>query len=189
MKVIYLNKTVSPSTEPAQNSQLIEQLYAEYGSALRRFIRVRSRLNDNDCDDVMQEVYERLLKLDNLQEKLAGRMDTVRNYLFQIATHLLIDLDRRAKVRCSDAHISEQDAVIFSSLYSPERELQNRKQLSQIEQALTDIKTVHKQAFILNRIDGRSYREISDVLGVSVSTVEKYISAALVAIRERMLAE
>ena len=74
----------------------------------------------------MQEVYERLLKLDDLPQKLSGRMDTVRNYLFQIATHILIDRDRRAKVRCKDAHVSEQDTAIFSSIFSPVRSKQKK---------------------------------------------------------------
>jgi|TARA_R110002124_G_scaffold167746_4_gene335225 RNA polymerase sigma-70 factor (ECF subfamily) len=186
VKVIQLNRAKKQLLARDENSQLVQQLYAEYGSALRRFIRVRSRLSDNDCEDVMQEVYERLLKLDDLTQKLSGRMDTVRNYLFQIATHILIDRDRRAKVRCRDNHVSEQDTAIFSSIFSPERALQNRKQLREIEIALAEIKTSHKQAFMLNRVEGMSYREISDALGVSVSTVEKYISAALVAIRAKV---
>tara|TARA_R110000772_G_scaffold41760_25_gene97242 strand:- start:11925 stop:12494 length:570 start_codon:yes stop_codon:yes gene_type:complete len=189
VKVIHLNRAKKQTLAGNKKCQLVEQLYAEYGSALRRFIRVRSRLNEGDCDDVMQEVYERLLKLEGLQQKLAGRMDTVRNYLFQIASHILIDRDRRAKVRCKDNHISDHDTAIFSSIFSPERALQNRKQLRQIEMALAEIKTSHKQAFMLNRIEGMSYREISDSLGVSVSTVEKYISAALVVIRSKVSPE
>lgn len=113
MKVIQLHRAKKQLIARDENSQLVKQLYDEYGSALRRFIRVRSRLSENDCEDVMQEVYERLLKLDDLPQKLSGRMDTVRNYLFQIATHILIDRDRRAKVRCKDAHISDQDTAIF----------------------------------------------------------------------------
>lgn len=189
MKVIYLNRARKHPIVGDKNSDLVEQLYAEYGSALRRFIRVRSRLGEGDCEDVMQEVYERLLKFENLQQKLAGRMDTVRNYLFQIATHILIDRNRRAKVRCKDAHVSDHETVILSSIFSPERALQNRKQLRQIEKVLGEIKTSHQQAFMLNRIEGKSYREISDLLGVSVSTVEKHIAAALVAIRAQVSPE
>lgn len=189
MKVIQLNRAKKQALANDEKCQLVEQLYAEYGSAMRRFIRVRSRLSEGDCEDVMQEVYERLLKLEDLQQKLAGRMDTVRNYLFQIASHILIDRARRAKVRCKDDHVSDQDTAIFSSIFSPERALQNRKRLRQIEMALSEIKTSHRQAFMLNRIDGMSYREISDALGVSVSTVEKYISAALVAIRIKVVPE
>ena len=186
MKVIYLNKIVNRPLNKKPKLELIEQLYAEYGGVLRRFIRVRSRLNKNDCDDVVQEVFERLLKVEYLSEKLDGRKDTVHSYLLQIANRLLIDRDRRAKVRCKDAHVSEQDTLIFSSLCSPERELQNQNELKQIEYALDDIKKIHKQAFLLSRLDGHSYREISDILGISISTVEKYISTALVAIRKRI---
>ena len=171
-------------TETTDNA-LVKQLLADHSSALLRFIRVRSRLSASDCEDVLQEVYERLLKQEQLQEKLDGRQDTVRNYLFQIATHLLIDRARRAKVRQSDHHISETEVTMLSTLYSPERLLNSRLQLQQIQQVLSELKTSHQQAFLLNRVDGKSYREISDILGVSVSTIEKYISTALLAIRSR----
>jgi len=51
---------------------------------------------------------------------------------------------------------------------------------------LENINPHHKSAFVLCRVEGKAYREISDILGVSVSTVEKYISAALMAIRNKV---
>ena len=89
----------------------------------------------------------------------------MRNYLFQIATHLLIDRDRRAKVRQSEHHVSETEVTMLSTLYSPERVLNSRLQLQQIQQVLNALKTCHQQAFLLNRVEGKSYREISDILG------------------------
>tara|TARA_R110002153_G_scaffold139860_4_gene290833 strand:+ start:14205 stop:14477 length:273 start_codon:yes stop_codon:yes gene_type:complete len=68
VKVIQLNRAKKQALANDEKCQLVEQLYAEYGSAMRRFIRVRSRLSEGDCEDVMQEVYERLLKLEDLQQ-------------------------------------------------------------------------------------------------------------------------
>jgi RNA polymerase sigma-70 factor (ECF subfamily) len=179
LKVIYLKKrTVN------ENGNFVAALLEEHGSALRRFIRVRSNLNEHDCEDIMQMVSERLLKLDDLQQILEGRLDTVRNYLFQIAVNLLIDKKRRDDVRHRDHHVSEQDVTILSSLDSPERKLEGKYRLRQTQDILNSIKLSYKQAFLLSRVDGKSYREISDILGVSVSTVEKYISKALLAVRK-----
>ncbi|WP_115718538.1 RNA polymerase sigma factor [Gallaecimonas mangrovi] len=186
MKVVYLNKPATHHPETGNNA-LVSQLMAQHDVALRRFIRVRSLLEEEECEDIVQEVYERLLKLDDLGERLSDRMDTVRNYLFQIATNLLIDKSRRNKVRKIGDHIREDEVAILSTLHSPERDFHNHSQLSQIQAALNDVQKNPRTAFLMSRLDGRSYREISDSLGVSVSTVEKYISSVLLAIRERVL--
>ncbi|MDO6476326.1 RNA polymerase sigma factor [Alteromonas sp. 1_MG-2023] len=181
MEVIYLKKLVKNAND---NSELVTSLLEEHGSALRRFIRVRSNLPMHECEDVMQMVCERLLKVDNLTKLVEGRLDTVRGYLFQIAVNLLIDRKRRNDARQSQQHVGEQDVTIFTNLYSPERELEGKHRLRRIQEILNGIKLPYKQAFLLSRVDGKSYREISDILGVSVSTVEKYVAKALLAVRK-----
>ncbi|WP_417656262.1 RNA polymerase sigma factor [Pseudidiomarina aestuarii] len=168
--------------------KLIERLLAEHDIALRRFIRVRLGAQQ-DCDDVLQEVYVRLSQIDDLPEKLADRLDTARNYLMQIASNLLIDRARRAQVRHAEKHISTDDVETYSTLNAPDRDLHNKRQLQQVEAALAKIKSVHRQAFLLHRVEGLSYREIGDQLGISVSTVEKYISSALLAVRQALLSD
>ena len=168
--------------------RLIEKLLAEHTIALRRFIRVRLN-SEQDCDDVLQEVYVRLSQIDDLPARLAGRLDTARNYLLQIASHLLIDRARRSQVRKQDQHVSTEDVDTVSSLYAPERIFNNKRKLQRIEFALQQIKPQQRQAFLLHRVEGLSYREISDQLGLSVSTIEKYIAAALLAVREALAKE
>ncbi|WP_241973660.1 RNA polymerase sigma factor [Aliidiomarina shirensis] len=161
--------------------KLIERLLAEHDIAIRRFVRIKLGTNQ-DCDDVMQEVYVRLSQIDDLPQRLADRLDTARSYLIQIANNLLIDRARRAQVRCANMHRGEYETA--TSLHAPERILSGKRKLQQIDKALAKLKPEKRQAFLLHRVEGLSYREIGDQLSVSVSTVEKYISAALLAIRK-----
>lgn len=176
--------SVARSKQQASH-KLIERLLAEHDIAIRRFVRIRLGVyqsgNAQDCDDVMQEVYVRLSQIEDLPARLAGRLDTARNYLIQVANNLLIDRARRTQVRCSAAHSSEYE--LHSTLHEPERNLRNKRKLQQIDRALADVKAEKRSAFLLHRVEGLSYREISDRLSVSVSTVEKYISAVLLVIR------
>ncbi|NVK56942.1 MAG: RNA polymerase sigma factor [Alteromonadaceae bacterium] len=181
MKVIYLKKQVRHESD---NGVSVTSLLEEHGSALRRFIRVRSNLNHADCEDIIQLLSERLLRVDNLAELLEGRLNTVRNYLFQIAVNLIIDKKRRDDARRRDDHIDEENVTLMSTVYAPERALEGKHRLWRIQELLNEIKLPYKQAFLLSRVEGKSYQEISDILGVSVSTVEKYISKALLAVRK-----
>lgn len=181
---------IKEKVQKASNDRLLELIIAEHGAALHRFVKVRIGLKD-DADDVVQDVYSRLAHMDDLEQRVAGRMDTVRNYLFQIAVNMITDRYRKSQVRRESDHVDADDplnvySALSSTLSSPERHLQGKRTLQLIQQVLNELKPELQQAFLLSRMDNMSYREISDTMGVSVSTVEKYISAALVAIRERV---
>ena len=167
---------------PTASNKLIERLVNEYDITLRRFVRVRTGQFEED-DDVMQEIYVKLSQISDLHKRLSGRMSTVKNYLLQIANRH-IDRARRSASRRASDHISQIEELHFTDLTSPERAYTNKAILERIELALGHLKQEHRQAFLLSRINGMSYREISDQLDVSVSTVEKYISSALREIRK-----
>ena len=57
--------------------------------------------------------------------------------------------------------------------------MEAKETLSFIYQALSDLPQNQRQAFILNRAKGMTYSEIAAQMGVSVSSVEKYILEAL----------
>jgi RNA polymerase sigma-70 factor (ECF subfamily) len=54
-----------------------------------------------------------------------------------------------------------------------------------LHNAIENLSEAQRTAFLLNRIDGKKYAEIADMLGISVKAVEKRISGALVALRNR----
>lgn len=182
----------SVHVQRAASHKLIERLLAEHAFSLRLFIKVRlGPAQEHDLEDVMQDVYVRLSQIQDLPQKLAGRLDTARNYLLQIASNLLIDRARRAQTRMRSQHVSDCDLEQppSSDTLAPERALGNKRKLQRIENELAKIKPAQRQAFMLSRVEGMSYREISETLGLSVSTVEKHIAAALQAAQRALLKE
>ena len=185
MKVVYLH-TQSATKSPTRSNKALYDLISEHEAALRRFIRVRGRMTVSETEDVLQEMYTKLFSMDDLLAKSEGRQDTFRSFLFTVLANLITDRERRAKSRAHDAHESFSDALSASASNDPEKQVRVSQKLSEIEHVLENINPKHKSAFVLCRVEGKAYREISDILGVSVSTVEKYISAALAAIRNKV---
>ncbi|GAB2693860.1 RNA polymerase sigma factor [Aliiglaciecola sp. 3_MG-2023] len=185
MKVVYIN-TQSAIAQSAKDNDVLYELTYEHEAALRRFIRIRARANSSETEDILQEMYTKLFSLDGLAAKTEERQDTFRSFLFKVVTNLIIDRERRAKVRAQEEHESFSDTHYSSKANEPEEQANIAEKLSDIEKVLNNINPVHKTAFVLCRVEGKAYREISDILGVSVSTVEKYISAALTAIRNKV---
>lgn len=61
---------------------------------------------------------------------------------------------------------------------SPEQKWQVLNALEAIQAVLEGLRPVEMSAFLLIRIEGLSYREAAEFLGVSLSSVEKYVVKA-----------
>jgi len=71
----------------------------------------------------------------------------------------------------------------------PDRVLQARQSLATVMAALRALPERTRTIFILFRLEGMKQREIADVLGISVRTVELHVIRASVHLRERLGAD
>jgi RNA polymerase sigma-70 factor (ECF subfamily) len=164
----------------------LENLFTGHVAALRRFLRLRF-IQQADQEDLIQDVFLRLAGLEDLEERLSQRTETVRSYLFSIAGNLIRDRHRRAAVRLSSRHVSFDDKLTKpGSSVSPEDLLMASQDVVILKRSLMKLKPRRRRAFVLSRFHNQSYSEIAEELGVSVSTVEKYISSALHALRKEL---
>ena len=74
----------------------------------------------------------------------------------------------------------------LTDIASPEQIVSGREKLARIFAAVDALPDKCRQAFLLHRSSGLSYGDIAKELGVSVSSVEKYILQALKACREAL---
>lgn len=174
-----------PGADSARG-QMLESLYREFSPALERFIRVRL-VPEAERDDVLQAVFLKLARIDDLADKLSARPDTVLSYLFTVTINVIRDSARRAAVRQKKYHFSMDDRDYHSEDPEPDSLLEAHQDGAVFRSVLKNMKSKHRQAFVLSRFKGLSYRETANEMGVSVSTVEKYISAALLKFRKELL--
>lgn len=163
--------------------RFLSDLARRYGPSLERFL-ARKLENPADAAELAQEAYLRLYRLEHPEQ-----LDNARAFLFQVASNLATDQLRRRQLHfrflrieggdSSDASTPEQ----FSDATSPEQVLSSREKLARIYAAVDDLPDNCRQAFLLHRTSGLSYSDIARELGVSVSSVEKYILEALKACR------
>lgn len=165
---------------------MLEKIVTEHGPSLRLFLQVRTPTG-MDIEDIQQEVYVRLLRLENPLEQLSKQPETLRSYLFTIAGNLIRDRLRRAKARRSELHESFDEQCSDSDMDGPEARLTESRQYQKMKRALSRLPAKTRQAFILSRYKHYSYRDISECMNVSISTVEKYIAEALNMLRKELL--
>lgn len=134
--------------------------------------------NNSDIDDLVQEVFLRLVKRNEKQI-----IDRLEPYLFRTAASVLTDFYRRRKVRHADVHQNldqaDDDRSAFGSDLTPERVLLGKDELKQLISALEDLPQRTHDIFVLSAFEFCRSAEIAKMLGISVRAVEKHLAKAM----------
>lgn len=136
-----------------------------------------------DAEDILQDSYLKVLRGGGTE-----RIDNLPAFLSRSVRNLTIDLFRKRGRRVG-AETALDDMMIEAAdpLADPERTLAARQELEKIQAAINRLPKRCRQAFVLHRFHGLSYGEIAVRLGVSRSSVEKYIIRALEACRDAVI--
>jgi RNA polymerase sigma factor (sigma-70 family) len=163
-----------------QRDRLLEALVRDHDTALRRFLRARLAL-EPDREDLLQEVYLRIVRHQDPQR--IGQ--NPRAFLFTVATNLIQDRARRRSVRRESAHVPLESEEIPGA-FTTEGVLEGRQALDAMRAVIVGLPEPCRRIFVKCRFEERSYREVAQSEGISVSMVEKHVSHALRALRSAL---
>lgn len=157
-----------------EKRRFVAELAAQYGDRLRRFIKTRAR-NAADVPDLAQEVFMRLLRVQNYEE--------IRNpeaYLFTVASHIVYQhAQKHASMPESIDIIGMFAELQLVSADDPTSEAETSQRLGELERVLDQLPPHVAMALLLHTLAGRSIGEIASELGVAQITVKKYLAKAL----------
>ena len=137
-----------------------------------RVYRLAYRLtgNPHDAEDLTQEVFVRVFR--SLSRYTPG---TFEGWLHRITTNLFLDQARRkAKIRF-DALAEDSETRMPGRAPSPDSQVADRLFDDDVEAALSALPPDFRAAVVLCDIEGLSYDEIADVLGLKLGTVRSRI--------------
>ena len=131
-------------------------------------------VSESDAEEVIQEAFVRLLRLDE-----PSAHSYLRSYLQRIATNIAIDRFRR-KQRSPEVRLSDEETMQHSIYQlSPERVETSRDTLKALQQSLEKLPEKCRKAFLLYKVEGQSYQQVAQTLAISESMVRKYVLRAL----------
>ena len=130
-----------------------------------------SELSEDLAQDVFMQLWE---KKDQVMD------ETVRPFLYTIARNCFLKSTRRNKydLKFKSEYLEEHENE------SPEFIMEMKEFDRNLQDAIAGLPEKSRIVFLMNRMDGLTYREIADNLGVSVKAVEKQMSRALSVLRE-----
>lgn len=158
----------------SKKAQRFKSHYDEWAQALFRFIYFRS--NDKALSqDIVQDTFVKYWdKIDTVSE---GKE---KSYLFTIARNLLYNTIEHKKIVDQYASTNPQRG----GQQSPHYELEVNEFKQRLEKAIEDLPDKQREVFLLHRIEGYKYKEISELLDLSQKAVEKRMSQALQELRK-----
>lgn len=163
----------SGSAEPSRSADLSPDIVEHIG-ALRRYSRALVG-NRADADDLVQECLTRVLA----QMRAWREVRDLRAYLFTTLHNVFVDNGRRRKSAGTEVPIEDASARLVVPATQSIR-LEVRDMIA----ALGELPREQREVVLLVGMEGMSYIEAAQVLGVPIGTVMSRLSRGREALRQ-----
>jgi RNA polymerase sigma-70 factor (ECF subfamily) len=161
-----------------RDQNLLLSSYLERRADLVRYFRARLR-SDEAAEDLVQDIY---LKISNVP---APEIGNPAAYLYRLGTNLMLDrlkAQRRAGRRDGewrDLHSGSVGGEGVADAPPADDAVDARQRLGRIIEVVNGLPPPVREAFRLHKLEGLSHAETARAMGVSRSSVEKYMMTCL----------
>jgi len=179
-----MNLSVQPGA--GRPTDPLVEIYLERRQNLIRFFAARTG-SLAVAEDLAQELYVKIATRDQ-----TVTADNPVALIYRIATNVMLDRARgEARATARDTawrHVAHDTlgGVDVVDAAPADEAADSRLRLRDLVAAAADLPPQMQRAFRLHKLEGRSHAETARVMGISVKSVEKHISAALKALTARL---
>jgi len=161
------------------NEQAFAQLVSKYQtmvfSTIYRYIG-----NHDDVEDLAQEVFIKIWR--NIQ-KFKGK-SKLSTWIYRItANHCLTYRSKHRQTPLSLEGLTEQGTTPESLTMRPDYETKHK--IEQVKQAVQELPPRQRLALVLSQFEERTYKEIAEIMDISISSVESLIFRARTALKKK----
>ena len=175
----------SPGPDAAVSDPLLA-VFLERRGSLVRFFAARAG-SAGAAEDLVQDLYVKLAT-----REAATAAENPVAFIYRAATNLLLDRTRgegRAAAReAAWRHTAHRTLGGEDVADEPpaDEAAASRQRLRQLVEAVAELPPQMQRAFRLHKLEGLSHADTARVMGLSVKSVEKHVSAALKALTARL---
>jgi len=161
------------------NEKAFDQFFKSHSKLLRNYVYYK--FGDLDqAEDIVQDAF---IKLWHNCSKVP--LNKAKSYVYTIATNLGISIKRHEKVKFKHQnYVLQRKSDINNE--SPEFIALEKEFMEKLKNAIAELPESQREVFLLSRIDKKTYREIAELLNVSVKTIEKLMHKALLSVRQKI---
>ncbi|WP_047550536.1 RNA polymerase sigma factor [Psychroserpens sp. Hel_I_66] len=152
------------------------RLYEKYAQSLGNilFYKYGELLNPSD------KVQEAFIKLWENCAKI--KPETAKSYLYTTANNIMLNEVKHQNVVLKYQQVKPKDYTNES----PEFILRKKEFLERFERVLSQLKEEERVAFLLNKVDGKTHKEVAEILGITKKMAEHRIYGAFNKLKEKL---
>lgn len=150
-----------------------KELFFAFHAALKRFafsLLHNKEMAEEAVSDVFIKVWER--------RKTLTSIDNLRVYLYISTKNTALNYLSQEKKQATTGGI-EADFDLASTAQNPEQLMITAEMIRQIQNAIQSLPPRCKIVFKLVREDGLPYKEVADILNISIKTIDNQLAIAL----------
>ncbi|MGV6828898.1 MAG: RNA polymerase sigma factor [Flavobacteriales bacterium] len=152
---------------------VFNKLYEEHSKSIWRFIYYKCG-DTSQADDLVQNAF---LKMWQNCSKIT--VEKAKSFLYTVCNNAFLNEVAHKKVVLKHQSLYKDR----TNYQTPHYLLEEKEFEKKLTTAINNLTEAQRTAFLLNRIEGKKYKEIAIILDISVKAVEKRISKALVSLR------
>jgi len=157
-------------------SVVFESIFNKQSKVLHNYLYYKFG-NKAMAEDIVQEAFIKLW-----QKCADVVLEKAKSFLFTVATNMALNVKSHEKVVLK----YQQSAKDNTDYESPEYILRQKEYMDELQDTLAALPDGQREVFLLNRIEKKTYKEIAELLGLSVKAVEKRMHKALIYIKEKI---
>lgn len=161
------------------NQEAFTTLYKKYWKQVYNFSRLYLT-SQSVAEEVVQEVFIKVWESRDFMRE----GDNFKGLLFIITRNLIFNMHRK---NLNEDFYKMTVLSAMESSYDIEEEIDAKNLSEYIDLLIADLPPRRREIFNLSRKENKSYKEISQLLGVSEKTVENQIGEALRFLRKNLI--
>ncbi len=160
--------------------QEFKKLFEQYYNPLCNFANT-ILYDSSKAEDAVQDIFVKMWQ----KKDTLGDLDNVKSYLFTATRNKCIEYLRKLKL---DKKLSEenQSRLEMSSSINIDEEADKYVLKEKLFNSIRQLPPKCREVFTMSKINGLTYSEIADELGISPKTVDNQIGRAMRLLREMM---
>ncbi len=134
----------------------------------------------SESEDIVQEVFIRLWQ----KRKNLDKIKNIEAWSMTITRNLTFDKLKANRLEFNDLHHVEDKA---QEIFNPEQMVEQSETIAGIRKIIDSLSEKQKQVIFLRDIEGHTYQEIGDIMGIDQNLVKVTLFRARENVRKKLL--
>lgn len=166
--------------------RIAEYIKSEY-TQMVGYVRARlTEVADRDSEDIVSDVIARIFE----RADISAPIENLGAYLYRSLKNRIIDILRQrndATVSLHDDNALTNRDSLMDKKDNPQRFLEKKEITAALYEEVMGLPEDLRSVFMMNEIDGKTYREISELTGIPAGTLMARKARAVDRLRRKLL--